>query len=121
MNAAHPTRNYPERREELQSGMIRLGRELPGAMGSFASLHKAATANGVLNTKTKELIALGIAVAIRCNSCIAYHVHNSLAAGATRPEILETLGVAVMMGGGPSAMYACDAVAALEQFEVGRK
>ena len=101
--------------------MIRLGRELPGAMGSFASLHKAATTNGTLNTKTKELIALGIAVAIRCDFCIAYHIHDSLAAGATRNEVLETLGVAVMMGGGPAVMYACDALTALEQFESERK
>ena len=54
-------------------------------------------------------------------SCIAFHVHDALAAGATRAEILETLGVAVMMGGGPAAMYACDAFAALEQFESAQK
>ena len=121
MNTTYPTMNYPERRQELQSRMVRLGRELPGPMGGFASVHKSATANGTLNTKTKELIALGIAVAIRCESCIAYHVHDSLAAGATHAEVLETLGVAVMMGGGPATMYACDALAALEQFEAERK
>lgn len=112
--------NYPERQAELQSRLIRLGRELPGPMGGFVSLHKAATDDAKLSTKTKELIALGIAVAIRCDPCIGYHVHDSLTAGATRPEILETLGVAVMMGGGPAAMYACDALVALEQFEAER-
>ena len=121
MSTTRSPMDYPERRGELQSGLIRLGRELPSTMGSFASLHKAATANAALNTKTKELIALGIAVAIRCESCIAFHIHDSLAAGATRPEILEVLGVAVMMGGGPAAMYACDALAALEQFEAEQK
>ena len=55
------------------------------------------------------------------NFCIAFHVHDALAAGASRAEVLDTLGVAVMMGGGPAAMYACDALTALEQFESERK
>jgi len=109
--------NFPERRNELQRMMPRLARELPGPVGGFANLHKAATAAGKLDAKTKELIALGIAVAIHCESCIAYHVHDALKAGATRAEVVETLGVAMMMGGGPATMYACDAFAALEQFE----
>jgi len=115
------TTNYPARRNDMQELMLRLGRELPGTMGGFASLHRAATSKGALDTKTKELIALGIAVAVRCDSCIAFHVHAALAAGAMRAEVLETLGVAVMMGGGPAAMYACDALTALEQFESERK
>jgi len=113
--------NYPARRSELQGLMLRLGRELPGPMGGFGNLHKAATAGGALDTKNKELIALGIAVAIRCDSCIGFHVHAALAAGAARAEVLDALGVAVLMGGGPAAMYACDALTALDQFEAERK
>ena len=60
------TANFPERRQEVQGLMIRLGRELPGPMSGFAGLHKAATTKGALDTKAKELIALGIAVAVRC-------------------------------------------------------
>jgi AhpD family alkylhydroperoxidase len=111
------TTNYPARRSELQGLMIQLGREIPATMGGFASLHKASTANGALDTKTKELIALAIAVAVRCDSCISFHVRDALKAGAGRNEVLEALGVAVMMGGGPAAMYACDALSALEQFQ----
>ena len=55
------------------------------------------------------------------NSCIAFHVHAALAAGAARAEVLDALGVAVLMGGGPAAMYACDALTALDQFEGERK
>jgi len=115
------TTDYLARRHELQGRLVQLGRELSGPMGGFGSLHRAATAKGVLDTKAKELIALGIAVAVRCDSCIAFHVHDALAAGASRAEVLETLGVAVMMGGGPAAMYACDALDALEQFEREQK
>ena len=61
------TTSYPARRSELQGLMVRLGRELPSPMGGFANLHKAAASKGTLDTKTKELIALGIAVAIRCD------------------------------------------------------
>jgi AhpD family alkylhydroperoxidase len=113
--------DFPARRNELQGLMLRLGREIPGPLGGFANLHKAATASGLLDAKIKELIALAIAVAMRCESCIAYHVHDALKAGANHAEVLETLGVAVMMGGGPATMYACDALTALEQFESQRK
>jgi AhpD family alkylhydroperoxidase len=113
--------DFPARHSELQAQMRRLGREIPTTMGGFASLHKAATTGGTLDTKTKELIALGIAVAERCESCIPFHVHDALTAGATHAEILDALGVAVMMGGGPATMYACDALTALEQFESTRK
>jgi AhpD family alkylhydroperoxidase len=115
------TTNYPARRSELHGLMLRLGRELPGPLGGFANLHKAATAGGALDAKTKELIALGIAVAVHYDSCLSYHVHDALKAGATRAVVLDALGVAVMMRGGPATMYACDAFAALEQFESERK
>jgi len=61
--------------------------------------------------------ALGIGIAARCDGCIAYHVHDALRAGATRKEIVETIGVAIMMGGGPATMYGAQAFEALEQFE----
>lgn len=84
-------------------------------MKSFQELHHAAIADGALSAKQKELIALGIAVAIRCSYCTLLHVNAALQAGATREEIMETLGVAVLMGGGPSATYATEAIKALEE------
>ena len=115
------TTNFPARHAELQGLMLKLGREIPGPVGGFANLHRTAIAAGTLDAKTKELMALAVAVAIHCESCIAYHVHDALKAGASRAEVMETLGVAVMMGGGPAAMYACDALTALEQFESEKK
>jgi AhpD family alkylhydroperoxidase len=109
--------DFPAIYHDLQSLMGRMSRELPGPTSSFIRLHKEATAAGTLGPKFKELMALAIAVAIRCENCIAYHVHDALKAGATRPDVLEALGVAIMMGGGPAAMYACEAFQALEQFE----
>jgi len=109
--------NYPQRHQELQGLFGKLAKELPGPISGFARLHKDAVAQGALPGKVKELMALAIAIAVHCDDCIAYHVHDALRAGATRQEILETIGVAVMMGGGPASMSGCSAYEALGQFE----
>ena len=77
---------------------------------------KAAGADGVLDKKTKEFVALGIAIAARCDDCIGFHVKALVDLGATRQEIEEVLATAVYMGGGPSLMYASHALKAFEQF-----
>lgn len=69
-----------------------------------------------MTTKTKELIALGIAITVRCDGCIAFHVKDALASGVSSEEIMETIGVLVMMGGGPALIYGCEAMEALRQF-----
>ena len=109
--------NFPALHARLQRLIKGLGTEIPETMGGFGKLHKNAVADGVLSKQTKELIALGIAIAGCCDGCIAYHVKDALAAGATRQEIIETVGVVVMMGGGPAVVYACQALEALDQFE----
>jgi AhpD family alkylhydroperoxidase len=108
---------YPELHARLQRLTARLGKEAPGPMSGFATLRRQALADGVLSGKSKELIALGIAIVIHCDGCIAYHVHDALKAGASREEIVEAIGVAVLMGGGPAAIYGSEALEALEQFE----
>ena len=113
--------NYPESLAELQKLSGKLGRELPGPMAGFAQLHRNSLASGALDTKVKELIALAIAIAMRCDGCISYHMHDALKAGASRPEILETIGVALLMGGGPAMVYGCEALVALEQFEARKQ
>jgi len=110
------TTDCPAYYEQLQQRLTQLGSELPGPMSGFARLHKKAVEGGALDTRTKELMALAIGVAVRCEGCIAYHVHDAVAAGATRQELLETIGVAVLMGGGPAAIYAAHALDAVEQF-----
>jgi AhpD family alkylhydroperoxidase len=115
-------KDYPKYYSELQRLIGKLGEELPGPMGGFARLHKEAVAEGALSPKVKELIALGIGISVRCDGCISYHVHDALRAGATREELAETIGVAVLMGGGPSVVYGSEALEAVEQFtaqEVG--
>ena len=109
-------KDYPARYQKLRQAMGQLGQEIPDTMGAFGALHKSSIQNGALTAKTKELIALGISIKVRCEGCIAFHVHDALQAEATKEEILETIGVAVLMGGGSSVMYGCDALEALQQF-----
>jgi len=70
----------------------------------FLALERAAFKDGVLPKKTKELIALGISVAKDCESCMQWHVEKAVEAGASREELLETLEVAIEMGGGPATV-----------------
>lgn len=109
--------SYPERRRQVGRNLRQLTRLQPQVMEGFSALHSAGAAAGALEAKTKELIALAIAVATRCDDCIAFHTHDALKQGASRDEIAEALGVAVYMGGGPSVMYASHAMEALEQFQ----
>lgn len=108
---------YVEYREELARLMKGLGDQLPGPVSGFRKLHREATGEGALGTREKELIALGIAISARCDGCVAFHVHDSLRAGASREEISEAIGVAVLMGGGPAAIYGSQSLSALTQFE----
>lgn len=85
-------------------------------MAAFAALGRAAMAPGALDTKTKELIALAISVAVRCDPCVTYHAAAAVKQGATRAEVAEAMGVAVYMGAGPSAMYAAQTLEAFDQW-----
>ncbi|EEX37680.1 alkylhydroperoxidase/carboxymuconolactone decarboxylase family protein [Vibrio metschnikovii] len=88
----------------------------PDTLSAFMQLHKAAMAPGELDLKTKEMIALGIAIAARCDGCIAAHVFAALKAGSTQAELVEVIDVAVLMGGGPSLTYGIQALGAIEEF-----
>jgi len=84
-------------------------------MKGFWDLAAAATKDGVLDKKTKELIALALGVAARCDGCLGFHTQALVKLKATKQEVIECLGMAVYMGGGPSLMYAADALSAFEQ------
>ncbi len=110
--------NYPEMAKDLSGSIARLRTGIPDTMAGFSAMAAAATADGVLDSKTKELIATAIGVAVRCDGCIAFHTKAAEQNGATREELLETLGMAVYMGGGPSMVYAAQALDAFDQFAV---
>lgn len=111
------TYDAPVRRKELRAGYRSLNKLLPDQMRGFGDLHRSAMADGALSSAHKELIALAIGITEGCEDCVTLHTHDALRAGATREEVGEAIGVAVMMGGGPASTVATTAVSALEQFE----
>lgn len=113
-------KDWPQMAAELNGAIkeVRLGS--PEVMAAFSAMAKAATKAGALDAKTKELIALAISVAIRCDGCVAFHAQAAVKKGATRDEVMETMGMALYMGAGPSLMYAAQAVEAFDQFAEDR-
>lgn len=101
---------------EISVETAELRKLIPETMAGFGALSKAATQAKVLDEKTKELIALALSVAAHCDGCIGFHTRTLARLGATRAEIGETLAMAIYMGGGPSLMYAADALRAFDQF-----
>lgn len=109
--------NYSENYEETLRTMGEYGKESPKMMTAFMECHHIAAVDGALKSKYKELIALGIGIHAKCEGCILSHVHDAIKLGATHDEIVETIDVAVYMGGGPSIIYGSKALAVLQEFE----
>jgi AhpD family alkylhydroperoxidase len=110
------TDNWPDVTKELAAQLRNLRGSVPEVMKGFATLAQTARASKALDGKTKELIALAIAVAVRCDDCIGFHVKAAVEQGASREEVAESLGMAIYMGAGPSVMYASHALEAFDQF-----
>ncbi len=110
------TKQYMEITGSISSSLAKLRKEIPDVMNAFSSLAQSATKDGALDKKTKELIALALGIAGHCDGCIGFHVQTLIKLGVTREEFLEMLSMAIYMGGGPSLMYAADALSAFEEF-----
>ncbi|MDJ1169152.1 carboxymuconolactone decarboxylase family protein [Roseofilum sp. BLCC_M154] len=110
-------KNYPEIGKNFIEGSKKLGAQEPETMKAFGALIKATTLKeGALSPKIKELIALALGIAARCDGCIAHHTHECIKAGVTREELVEMIGVCQLMGGGPSTVYGAEALMAYDQF-----
>ena len=96
-----------------------LQKEAPGMFDGFNTMSKAAKRNGALDEKTKELIALGIAISTRCDSCIAFHTKSLVRLGTAREELCEALEMIGYMGGGPSIAFGAKALEAYDEFSAG--
>ena len=110
------TASYRELTQSVSRNLATLRTDIPDVMKGFSDMARAATRDGALDKKTKELIALALGVAAHCDACIGFHVQALVKLGATKAEVEEALGMAVYMGGGPSAMYSANAMAAYSEF-----
>ncbi len=109
-------KDWPKTAEALSGIMQEVREGHPNVAQAFGQLAKAAEKDGALTPKAKELMALAIGIAIRCDGCIAFHAKAAAELGATREEVLETVGVCLYMGGGPSFVYGAQAVEAFDSF-----
>lgn len=111
------TRSYEQLTAEISRTLDTVRAESPDVMQGFGALAKAALKPGELSGLHKELIALAVAVTARCDACIGFHVKSLIRLGATRAQLLETVAVCTYMGGGPSLMYAAEALRAWEELQ----
>jgi AhpD family alkylhydroperoxidase len=109
------SKNYRDITRRVSGSLGKLRADTPDVLKAFSALSQAATRDGALDKKTKELIALALGVAAHCDACIGFHMQTLIRLGATLAEVEEALGMAVYMGGGPSLMYAADALGAFEE------
>ncbi len=113
------SKDYKALAGEVDARAANLFKTAQGQMRAFRGLMEAASADGALDSRTKELMALSIAIATHCEGCVVYHVRAAHKLGASREEVAETIGVALEMGGGPAAVYGAEALAAYDQFAAG--
>ena len=102
--------------DEMGAEIATLSKEIPETARGFGVMGAAAKKSGALDEKTKEIMALGIAVATRCDSCIGFHIKSLIRLGLTREELCEALAMATFMGGGPSYAFSAKALSAFDTF-----
>ncbi|MAZ18676.1 MAG: carboxymuconolactone decarboxylase [Ahrensia sp.] len=100
--------------DQTNRRMAELRKAMPKPAKGFGALAQSAIAPGVLDSKTKELIALAIGITARCDGCLAFHAKAAKKHGATRDEVIETIAVALYMGGGPSMIYGAEALSCFD-------
>ncbi len=99
---------------EINGNILKLSKKQPETLKAFQGLVPAASKAGALDEKTKELIALGMAITSQCEPCIAFHISKALKLGATAEEISEVCSVAILMNGGPGLMYSAKTMGMLD-------
>ena len=109
-------KDFKAQDKDADGPRAKLKEAAPEMMTAFGNLGKAVLKDGAISLKTKELIAVSLSVQNRCETCIMSHVKNAIKAGVTREELVDALGVCVLMGGGPNSAYAATALEVFDQF-----
>jgi AhpD family alkylhydroperoxidase len=112
--------DYRATQQSVVEGAAALREAIPDVIKGYGALSAGTYKQGALDPKTKELIALALAIGARCDGCVAYHAKAAHDRGASREEVAEVIGVAIHMGGGPSMVYGAEALRAYDAFSGGR-
>jgi AhpD family alkylhydroperoxidase len=107
--------NWNGYRNELLTTLGQVGEVSPDLIKAHDLIASAAPTKPQLDAKTRELIALAVAVTTRCDGCIAFHTEAARKAGATKEEMVEALGVAIALNTGAALVYTARAFDAFTQ------
>ena len=102
----------------VKQSFAKLGKNHPKMLAGYAALESAAAAEA-LDAKTRELIALAVAVTTRCESCISVHAQAAVKAGATESEVAGALAPSISLNAGAANSYSLRAHAAVEDAREG--
>lgn len=122
IRAAHPVKemdmlnNWPDFLKDAFGAIGALAKENPKMLQGLQAIEAGAESKGALDGKTRELIALAVAVTTRCDTCIAVHASKAVELGASREELLETLAMATALNAGAALVYSSRALDAFDQF-----
>ena len=108
--------DWNEYRRQLKLGVKEIGQLSPDTLKGYVELGAAGQKQDLLGAKTRELIALAVAVSLRCDGCIAVHTEAALRHGATKDEIAEALGVAVAINAGAALVYSARVMDAVKEY-----
>jgi AhpD family alkylhydroperoxidase len=107
--------NWKEYRQQVKNRAGNLGTLVPEAMKAYTALATSGEKSKHLDAKTREMIALAVAVTTRCDGCIASHVEAVIKHGATKEELAEALGVAIALNAGAALVYSARTLDAFDQ------
>lgn len=108
--------NWNEYRKLLALGVKEIGQLSPDTVKGYVELSSAGQKKDLLGAKTRELIALAVAVTSRCDGCITVHTEAAIRHGATKEEIAEALGVAVAVNAGAALVYSARVMDAVKEY-----
>ena len=97
--------DWNEYQKQLLATIGQLAILSPDTLRGYRALSEAGNKIGKLDAKVHELIALAVAVSLRCDGCITTHTSAAIKAGASKEEMVEALGVAIAVNAGAALVY----------------
>jgi AhpD family alkylhydroperoxidase len=97
--------DWNEYQKQLTTTVGDIARTSPDIVRGYRTLSEAGSKTTKLDAKTRELIALAVAVTLRCDGCITIHTDAAAKHGATKEELVEALGVAISVNAGAALVY----------------
>ena len=91
--------------EKLNAGAEELSTQMPEQMKNFQKFADSVISDGVLSSKVKVLVTIGVSVAKRCKPCIVMNLKKAIDLGVTKEEILEACSAVMLLDGGPAVAY----------------